>query len=34
MKEVKLIVVKDYAKFGIKDVLFEAKVINRYLSFD
>jgi hypothetical protein len=34
MKEVKLVVTMDDLDFGIKDVAFEAKVLNRYGTFD
>jgi hypothetical protein len=34
MKEAKLVVVVDDLNFGIKDVTFEAKVLNRYGTFD
>jgi hypothetical protein len=34
MKEVILIIVVDDLDFGIRDVAFEAKVFNRYGTFD
>jgi hypothetical protein len=34
MKEVKLVVTMDDLDFRIKDVAFEAKVLNRYGTFD
>jgi hypothetical protein len=34
MKEVQLVVVIDDLDFGIKDVVFEAKVLNRHDTFD
>jgi hypothetical protein len=34
VKEVKLVVVVDDLDFGIKDVAFEAKVLNKYGTFD
>jgi hypothetical protein len=34
MKEAKLVVVVDDLDFGIRDVTFEAKVLNRYGIFD
>jgi len=34
VKEVQLVVVMDYLDFGIKNVMFEAKVFNRYGTFD
>jgi hypothetical protein len=34
MKETKLVVVVDDLDFGIKDVTFETKVLNRYGTFD
>jgi hypothetical protein len=34
MKEAKLVVVVDDLDFGIKDVAFEAKMFNRYGTFD
>jgi hypothetical protein len=34
MKEVKLVVIVDDLDFIIKDVAFEAKVFNRYDTFD
>jgi hypothetical protein len=34
MKEIKLVVVVDDLDFRIKDVTFEAKVLNRYGTFD
>jgi len=34
MKEVKLVIAMDDLDFKIKDVTFEAKVLNRYGTFD
>jgi hypothetical protein len=34
MKEVKIVLMVDDSDFGIKDVAFEAKVYNRYDTFD
>jgi hypothetical protein len=34
MKEVKIVVVVDDLDFGIKDIAFEAKVFNRFDTFD
>jgi hypothetical protein len=34
VKEIRLIVVVDDFDFGIKDVAFEANVLNRYGTFD
>ncbi len=34
MKEIRLIVAMDGLDFGIKDVVFEAKVFNMYGTFD
>jgi hypothetical protein len=34
VKEVELVVVVDDLDFGIKDVAFEANVLNRYGTFD